>query len=248
MGYNKRIFNLGNVAYRVSHMAESVDRENAEYKNIPKIPRSASSDANNESALGSILIRTILCLTIFSALMLMRNSTDMTVSVCYDAIKAWSVCNYSIPEEYGIEKFVSAIKSGDIQSVFYPSSYPAIRFPTKGEVSIHYGDKDENGSPCLGVIIEASEQNDIISSTEGVVRSVGKNDTLGNFIVIEGENNVKIVYGCCEDIIASEGDEVDTNTVLAKMAQGNDGKYYVYMEVQSADKVVDPEKCFANAA
>lgn len=243
MEYNKRIFDLGNISYRIAHMKAAV---RPEYTAAPKIPRGTASNTYNESPLGSVLIRIILCITIFSALMLMRNSDNLTATLCYDAIKAWSTCNYSIPEEYGIEKFVSAIKSGDIQSVFYPSAYPAIRFPANGDISVHYGDKDENGLPCLGIIIEASKQNDIISSIEGTVCNIGENDTLGKFIVIEGDNDIKIVYGCCDNIIVSDGDEIDTDTVLAQMSLGNSGKYYVYMEVQSNNKVVDPEKCFAD--
>lgn len=251
MEYNKRIFNLGNVTYRVSasrvaHTNDSTEQDKPEYTVTPKIPRGIAQN-DEESPLGSILIRIILCITVFSALMLMKNSTDVTVSVCYDAIKAWSSCNYSIPEEYGIEKFVSAIKSGDIKSVFYPSSYPAIRFPTKGNVVVHYGDKSENGSPCLGIIIEASEQNDIVSSVEGNVCSVGENETLGKFIEVESSEGVRIIYGCCDEIIVEEGDIIDTDTVIGKMAPGKSGKYYMYMEVQSNDKIVDPEKCFSES-
>ena len=251
MGYNKRIFNLGDTPYRTAstraRRVEESEQSEAQYQSMPKIPRGVSDESANESPIGSLLIRIILCITIFSALMLMKNSADTTVSICYKAIKAWSSCNYSIPEEYGIEKFVAAIKSGDLQSVFSPNAYPAIRFPAKGNISVHYGDKSSNGAPCLGIIIESDEPNDIIASIEGSVSDIGENEALGKYVTIENDNGVSIIYGCCEDIIVAEGDVIDTDTIIAKMSLGKDNKYYLYMEVQSNGNVINPEKCFSES-
>ena len=93
MGYNKRIFNLGDTPYRTAstraRRVEESEQSEAQYQSMPKIPRGVSDESANESPIGSLLIRIILCITIFSALMLMKNSADTTVSICYKAIKAW---------------------------------------------------------------------------------------------------------------------------------------------------------------
>lgn len=251
MEYNKRMFNLGNVAYRISNSRirykEPEQQEASQCGTIPKIPKGIPENEAEESPLGSILIRIILCITIFSSIMLMKNSNDDAVSICYDALSAWSTCSYSIPEEYGIEKFVAAIKSGDIVSVFSPASFPAIKFPKNGEVIVHYGEKNVNGETCLGIIMESTVQSNIVSSINGSVIETGENETLGKFVTIENKSGVRLIYGCCDDIIVSIGDAVDTDTIIAKTALGKDNKYYMYLEVQNNDNVVNPEKCFSES-
>ncbi len=251
---NRRTFNLGNISARIANMysgryepeeTENINTQN-QFESIPHIPRGISNEAPEESPIGSFLIRTILCITIFSLIMLMKNSVNPNVSAAYNVIRAWSTSNYSIPEEYGLEKFVDAIKSGDFAAVFSPISYPSIQFPTKGEVMVHYGEKDNNGAPCLGIMISSTEQNNVLSSINGTVCDIGSSDTLGSYVTVENTAGIKIIYGCCDEIMVTSGDIIDTDTIIAKMSEGNDKKYYVYMEVQSNEKILDPEKCFAH--
>lgn len=237
----KRYFNL---TYRPRYLREKQQEEPQE-NSIPKIPRSVPQKKETESPLGNFLIRLILCISIFSAVMLMKNSTDKNVTAAYNALKAWSECNYSIPEEYSIEKFVQAIKQGDILSAFSPDIYPSLQFPTNGNITVNYGNKDPNGGTCLGIMIESNTKADIFSSSDGTVTDVGNNGVIGNYITVE-DNNLKIVYGCCDDILVSKGDDVDKNTVIAQLAKGNKDKYYMYMEVHMNGNLIDPAFCFGN--
>ncbi len=211
---------------------------------IPKIPRSVPTTSPNESPLGGFLIRLILCTSIFSLILLMKNSADPVVSIAYNTIEAWTVCNYSIPEEYNLEKFVSAIKTGDFASVFSSASYPQLMFPTVGSISLKYGETTPAGAQCFGIMISADAPCDIFAPSAGTVADIGENATFGKYIVIQAPDGTKIIYGCCSDILVTKGDSVDTATVVAQLSRGDDGSYHMYMEVQANGITVNPEKCF----
>lgn len=244
MQYGKRYFNLSG-SVRRGRQTQSDTRAD-EPQTTPRIPR-GTPYRSEESSIGSFLIRVILCITIFSGITMMKNSDDPTVGVLYDALSAWSTCNYSIPEEYGLEKFVSAIKQGDILAVFSPDLYPTIQFPTRGEVTVSYGEKTADGAQCLGVMISSDLPNPVKPSAEGVVTQVGENAVLGKYIVIQSGQEVNITYGCCDSIMVSMGDEVDLDTVISQMARGEDGNYHIYMEVRLGEKLIDPEACFSQS-
>ncbi len=236
--YGQRQFNLKNIPQRASRKRLYTDSEPQN-----TIPRS-SHNVQEESPLGSILIRMILSLTIFSLIMLMRNSTDKTVNICYDALCAWSTANYSIPEEYGIEKFVSAIKNGSLVEVFSPSiSYPLLTRPVKGETALAFGEMNNN-SACLGTLIGSDNAENVFAAFSGEIAEIGENEALGRYIVLQNGDGIKIVYGCTDEVTVLKGDIVDTDTVLAQMSEGKDGRFYIYIEVQVDGKPVDPEKCF----
>ncbi len=219
------------------------ERDETQKNGIPKISRGVPQKKEEESPLGNFLIRLILCITIFSAVMLMKNSTNKNVTVVYNTLKAWSECNYSIPEEYSMEKFVQAIKQGDILSAFSTGVYPSLRFPANGSITVDYGDKDQNGGTCLGIMIGSNKKEDIFASADGIVTDVGNNGVIGNYITVESDD-LRLVYGCCDGIMVSKGDEVDTNTVIAQLSQGKENGYCMYMEVHMNGKLIDPTFCF----
>lgn len=238
----RRYFNLSyNHIRRPQKQSNPQPNAENEYKN--RIPRSVPISREEESFIGGLLIRIIICITIFSAVMLMKNSTDTTVNYVYDALCAWSQCNYSIPEEYSIEKFVEVIKNGK-ESLIFGDGQDYLKFPTNGSIVLGYGQTDENGAQCFGVLISSSTKQLVMSSHTGSVTEVGSNDVLGNFISVESER-VKVIYGCCDDIMVSSGDEVDTRTAIASLCEGQNGEYYLYMEVHIDGNVTDPQKCFA---
>lgn len=236
----KRYFNL---TYKPKYSNDK--KEVPPNATISKIQRSVPSKQEEESPLGNFLIRLILCISIFSGIMLMKNSSNKNVSTAYNVIKAWTECNYSIPEEYSVEKFVQAIKSGNLSSVFSPHMYPALRFPSDGTISVNYGEKDINGGKCLGIMICSDIECDIFSSIDGVITDIGSNRVIGKYITVEANGDVEIIYGCCDGIIVSVGDSVDTNTVIAQQAKGEDGKYYMYMEVHINGNTVNPTLYFS---
>lgn len=235
----KRYFNL---TYRPKYFRDK--KEEVPNATVSKIQRSVPSKQEDESPLGNFLIRLILCISLFSGIMLMKNSSDQNVVSAYNIIKAWAECNYSVPEEYGIEKFVQAIKQGNLSSVFSPDMYPALRFPSNGTISVNYGEKDSNGGECLGIMISSDTECDIFSSINGIITDIGSNGVIGNYITVEADGEVTIIYGCCDRITVSVGDSVDTDTVIAQQAKGKDEKYYMYMEVHINGNTVNPTLYF----
>lgn len=230
----KRYFNL---SYRAKY-PKNKSKEEPQDTTVPKIQRSVPLKTEDESPLGNFLIRLILCISIFSGIMLMKNSTNKNVFTAYNIIKAWSECNYSLPEEYGLEKLLQVIKYGEL------SHERALKFPCNGAICVNYGEKNSGGGECLGVMISSDTACDIFSSINGTVTDVGSNDVIGNYITVETDDEVKIIYGCCDKITVFAGDDVDTNTVMAQLSKGNDEKYYMYMEVHINGRAVNPELYF----
>ena len=238
----QRYFNLSYRQTKRPRQTVEQPQTNVQAENTNRIQRGIPNSYEEESFIGGFLIRIIICITIFSAVMLMKNSTDSKVNYVYDALCAWSQCNYSIPEEYSVEKFVDALINGDSTSVFGEDEDYLI-FPTNGDVVLGYGERDQNGAQCFGVLIASSTPELIMSSHAGNVTEVGNNNVLGNYVTVESAR-VKVIYGCCDGIIVSSGDTVDTSTAIASLSQGKDGEYYLYVEVHVDGNVIDPLKCF----
>lgn len=234
----KRYFNL---TYRPKYLRDN-SKEEPQDTTVTKIRRSVPSKPEEESPLGNFLIRLILCISLFSGILLMKNSTNMKVNTVYNVIRAWTVCNYSVPDEYGIENLLQAIKHGD-WSYFSLDTYPKLKFPMDGVISVNYGEKDKNGGTCLGIMVSSDTVCDIFSSIDGKVTDTGSNDVIGEYITVEADGGVKIIYGCCDTIMVSIGDIVDTDTVIAQSAKGEQ-YYYMYMELHINGKTVNPTLYF----
>lgn len=234
-----RTFNLNGRPYYRRDREEDKPEED---RRIPKIEKSITYEEQS-SGVGSFLIRLILCITVFSSVMLMKNSANTAVGIIYDAVEAWSLCNYSIPEEYSVEKFVDAIKSGDIVSVFSDANTLELAKPCNAEAVVHYGDKDINGLSCLGTVLSSEDEKSIVCGIDGTVTDISESASFVQCITVES-NGIKIKYGYCDLPCVSVGDAVTKNTVLASTAKGNDNKYYAYVEVTKNGKLIDPEKCF----
>lgn len=235
----KRYFNL---TYRPKYLRDNTKEEHQD-TTVTRIQRSVPSKQAEESPLGNFLIRLILCISVFSGILLMKNSTNMNVNAIYNVIRAWSVCNYSAPDEYGMEKLLQAIKHGDWSYMYASDIYPKLKFPMDGVISVNYGEKDKNGGTCFGIMLTSDTVCNIFSSMDGTVTDIGSNDIIGEYITIEADGGIKLIYGCCNAIMVSVGDNVDTDTVIAQPAKGEQN-YFMYMELQINGKTVDPTICF----
>ncbi|MBE5817531.1 MAG: M23 family metallopeptidase [Clostridiales bacterium] len=240
----QRYFNLSYRQTKRPRPAPQQPQASSQAEHSNRIQRGVPKHDEDESFIGSFLIRVIICITIFSAVMLMKNSNDSTVNYVFDALCAWSQCNYSIPEEYSVEKFVDALVNGGSASVFGDEE-DYLKFPTEGNVVLGYGQRDQNGAQCFGILISSPTPELVMSSHSGSVTEVGNNNVLGNYVTVESPR-IKVIYGCCDGIIVSNGDAVDTSTAIASLSQGKDGEYYLYMEVHVDGNVLDPQKCFEN--
>lgn len=85
---------------------------------------------------------------------------------------------------------------------------------------------------------------EIVSSADGIVLSVGKEDKLGQTLTLEIGGGYRLVYGQLADVKVSEGDYVKAGTVLARLAPVT--KYYrlegnhLYFQVQKDESTVNP--------
>lgn len=90
--------------------------------------------------------------------------------------------------------------------------------PLDGNLIIltRYNDEEKRG-----IEIAAQEGKSIYSVNDGKVVDVGYDNKNGNYIVVEYENNIKVLFGTCSEILKSVGDKVKTGEVIAKT--GNTG-------------------------
>ena len=91
---------------------------------------------------------------------------------------------------------------------------------------------------CIGGVEEGA---DIVASTSGVVKEIGFDTVLGNYIVLQCENDMMLRYGHCEEVLVTEGEHVDVYDKIATLGQtGTVAGPCLSLAVYQNDKAVDP--------
>lgn len=109
-----------------------------------------------------------------------------------------------------------------------------------GWISQEYKGKDHNG-----LDIAIPENTPVLASTDGIVSKTGWSDIYGQFIVVDYDNGIKVMYAHNKDILLQEGMPTIKNTVIAK--SGNSGRSsgaHLHLQTYENDKIVSPEKFF----
>ena len=214
-----------------------------EYRPAPpegelKIPRSVPDENAEGNRGGSFFARLVIALLLFGGVILAKNSASGAVQTFSRAVGASFSAEYALPEN-GIAAYLFH------QTAFAPMEYPALVVPAGGKVVRSFGDTDENGSPCLGMILAADSAGPVYAAASGTVVRVDQSELLGNYAVVESPEGLRIIYGCCGEIFAEVGEAVTANTQIATLSLGGNGSYYLYFEVQQNDRALDPLKCFS---
>lgn len=143
--------------------------------------------------------------------------------------------------EYTPKEKESSHKKNTV-SFFWPSESTTIS--RKHETRVHpvTGEKKTHN----GIDISAKENSPVVSSIEGKVTDAGFDKVLGNYLVIENDNGVKVRYGHLSSVSVAEGDKVKPNSVIGKVgktgqAVGANLHFEVYINGESRD----PEAIFS---
>ncbi|MDD4238595.1 MAG: M23 family metallopeptidase [Desulfotomaculaceae bacterium] len=114
-----------------------------------------------------------------------------------------------------------------------------LSWPLQGTISSPFGLRD--GKPHEGIDIAVEEGTPIRASAPGRVVFAGPRGTYGLAVIIDHGDGVRTLYAHCSKILISEGNSVDTNTVLA--LAGSTGKStgpHLHLEVIKNGIPLDP--------
>ncbi len=95
-----------------------------------------------------------------------------------------------------------------------------------------------------GILIQGEPGQEVCAAAPGVVQSIGSNEEIGQYMVVDLGGGYQATYGQLEAIRAAEGDTVETGQSLAVLAEPT--KYYVvegcnlYFQVTKDGSPVDP--------
>lgn len=101
---------------------------------------------------------------------------------------------------------------------------------------------------CIGGVKKGSN---IIAATNGVVKETGYDTRLGNYIVLQCENDVILHYWHCEDVLVTEGTDVNVCDIIATLGQTGDAtgpclSFAMYQNEKAVDPLLYMDKTVIN--
>lgn len=117
-----------------------------------------------------------------------------------------------------------------------------LSWPLHGAISSPFGLRD--GKPHEGIDIAVEEGTPIRATAPGRVVFAGPRGTYGLAVIVDHGDGVRTLYAHCSKILTTEGDSVDTTTVLA--LAGNTGRStgpHLHLEILKNGIPLDPLGC-----
>lgn len=124
-------------------------------------------------------------------------------------------------------------------------SPPPERWPTAGVVTKEFnkGNIPNGIKPHQGIDIAAAMDTPVISAGNGRVTKATEDDFLGNFVEIQHGLSYVTVYGHCNRLAVSEGDQVAAGQVIAYVGQsGQSSAPHLHFEIRHQGDAVDPRE------
>lgn len=147
--------------------------------------------------------------------------TTVSIEAVDETLNAWIKVELAI-DDHAQSGWVWPVASKQITKLFGPSSNPARK------------DSDH-------IVISCNNGDTVVSAVSGVVTEAASSPELGNYVVISGEDNVRIQYGHLSDISAVVGQNVAAGDKIGSAGAtghvtGACLSFYVFVN----DKAVDP--------
>ena len=98
-----------------------------------------------------------------------------------------------------------------------------------------------------GILYKSNEQFDVVSSMDGTVTSITKDEILGNVVEISHSNNLITIYHCLNEVHVKAGDKVKQNDVIGTSGKVNIDDGYenaLLFEVNYKGNTLDPEEYY----
>lgn len=142
-------------------------------------------------------------------------------------------------------------KSDRVEDKLHFDQETGLLWPVEGDILIEYSADKVVFFPTLSqfktnpaLIIGSKVGESVKSSSNGVVKSIEKNDETGTTVTIAIGDDFKVVYGQLKDLTVSKGDEVSEGQIIGKIAKPT--KYYsveganLYYQVKQKNETVNP--------
>lgn len=99
-----------------------------------------------------------------------------------------------------------------------------------------------------GIDISTDKGSDIYAVLDGRVSVVGKNDSLGSYLVLDHGSGIQTLYAHCGEISVKKGTDVSSGDKLAAAgSSGEDGNACLHFELIKNGTAADPSEYFKGA-
>lgn len=100
--------------------------------------------------------------------------------------------------------------------------------------------------PSSGTFYASQDEFDVVSVYDGKVKSIKKDEMLGDTVEVQHSDNLTTIYYSLKDVTARENDDIKKGTIIGKATSNNlvTDKNVLFIEVYLKGKQIDPEKFY----
>lgn len=100
--------------------------------------------------------------------------------------------------------------------------------------------------PSSGTFYASQDEFDVVSVYDGKVKSIKKDEMLGDTVEVLHSDNLTTIYYSLKDVTVRENDDIKKGTIIGKATSNNlvTDKNVLFIEVYLKGKQIDPEKFY----
>lgn len=100
--------------------------------------------------------------------------------------------------------------------------------------------------PSCGTFYASQDEFDVVSVYDGKVKSIKKDEMLGDTVEVQHSDNLTTIYYSLKDVTVRENDDIKKGTIIGKATSNNlvTDKNVLFIEVYLKGKQIDPEKFY----
>ena len=100
--------------------------------------------------------------------------------------------------------------------------------------------------PSSGTFYASQDEFDVVSVYDGKVKSIKKDEMLGDTVDVQHSDNLTTIYYSLKDVTVRENDDIKKGTIIGKATSNNlvTDKNVLFIEVYLKGKQIDPEKFY----
>ncbi len=100
--------------------------------------------------------------------------------------------------------------------------------------------------PSSGTFYASQDEFDAVSVYDGKVKSIKKDEMLGDTVEVQHSDNLTTIYYSLKDVTVRENDDIKKGTIIGKATSNNlvTDKNVLFIEVYLKGKQIDPEKFY----
>ena len=100
--------------------------------------------------------------------------------------------------------------------------------------------------PSSGTFYASQDDFDVVSVYDGKVKSIKKDEMLGDTVEVQHSDNLTTIYYSLKDVTVRENDDIKKGTIIGKATSNNlvTDKNVLFIEIYLKGKQIDPEKFY----